>query len=81
MKILFITEYINAPGQGAFMVANAHYNSFCEIFGKDNVDVVSIKTSNFNNNNNYINLSGYNKRIDRLKNLLDGFPPFMRKTI
>lgn len=81
MKILFITEYINAPGQGAFMVANAHYNSFSEIFGKDNVDVVSIRTSNFNNNNNYINLCGYNNRIDRLKNLLTGFPPFMSKSV
>lgn len=82
MKVLFITEYINAPRQGAYMVANAHYNTFCEIFGKENIDVVSIKTSEYlKTTDDFIHLSGYNKRIDRLKNLLSGYPAFMSKNI
>ena len=83
MKVLFITEYINAPGQGAYMVANAHYKTFCEIFNEDNIDVISIKTSDNPKkmDDNFLHLSGYNKRIDRLKNLLAGYPAFMSKSV
>lgn len=82
MKVLFITEYMNAPGQGAYMVANAHYNTFCETFGKKNIDAVSIKTRDSSIiMDNFINLSGYNTKFDRLKNLLSGYPPFMSKKV
>lgn len=82
MKVLFITEYIGAKGQGAYMVANAHYQSFCDIFGVDNVDVINIKSSNDEiKNDKFYYISAYENRIDRLKNLLCGYQPFYNNKI
>ncbi len=82
MKILFISEYICAKGQGAYMLSNSHYQSFCDLFGKENIDVVAIKTSDDENvNDKFIYLSGYRNRKDRFINLLCGYPNFYSKRI
>ena len=82
MKVLFISEYISAKGQGAYMVSKAHYQSFCDIFGKKNVKVISIRTSDVpEENDSFSNINGYENRKDRLINLLCGYPPFYSKKI
>lgn len=82
LKVLFISEYISAKGQGAYMVANAHYQSFCDIFGEKNIKVISIKTSDeMIDNGKFTRISGYTKRNDRLWNLLCGYPPFYSSKI
>lgn len=79
MKILFVSEYFNAKGQGAYQLAHAHHRSFCALLGADNVDVVSIKTSKEEPEKGELLLSGYNSRIDKLINSLNGYPSFYSK--
>lgn len=64
------------------MVANAHYKSFCDLFGKENIEVISIKTRNNEEKKaKYIYIEGYRKKIDRLFNLIEGYPAFYSKSI
>lgn len=82
MKVLFVSEFISAKAQGAYMSANAHYKSFCDIFGQENIEVISIKTNdNEEINNNFIHLEAYKSRKDKLLNLLNGYTFFCNKSI
>lgn len=77
MKVLFVSEYIDEKGQGAYELARAHYNSLCSLLGQVNVDLLSLKLSiatkcelpgTF--------YAGFNSKWGVLKNLLEGYPTF-----
>lgn len=77
MRILFISEYFDEKGQGAYMVANSHFSSLCNIAGRENVDYISLKSNSANGTQgDGLFLSGFDNRTDKMKNLLMGFPNF-----
>lgn len=46
MRVLFVTEMIYAPKQGAQAMAHAHFETLKQLYGPDNVDLVYIDLPN-----------------------------------
>lgn len=82
MKVLFISEYIDEKGQGAYELARAHYNSLCAVAGSANVDLISIRLSKAEKSelggDFYV---GFHSKIDILSNLIHGYPTFYNASL
>lgn len=77
MRLLFISEYIDEKGQGAYELARSHYKSLCSVVGSSNVDIVSLRLSKAAktdlDGDFYI---GFHSKKDKLSNLIHGYPLF-----
>lgn len=82
MRVLFVSEYIDEKGQGAYELARAHYNSLCSILGEQNVDLLSLKLSRATEcelpGSFY---SGFKSKFGVLRNLIEGYPTFFNKSL
>lgn len=79
MKMLYISEYYGEKGQGAYQLTRAQIKSFKELLGNSNVDIVSIKLDHAVPEDETLFLSSTTTTIDKLINLVHGYPVFYSK--
>lgn len=72
MKILFISEYILDPKQGAYENTKSNYKAICNIVGKENVTVVALNSDRSIIHPSFITYQSYSSLIGRISNILQG---------
>ena len=81
MKILFLSAQLFVQNSGGGHLALAHYNSICDIVGKDNVDIVAYTWGyDFSEDDlaaiigkaNHRIIKGYDNVVQRVGNILSG---------
>ncbi len=72
MKILFISEYILDPKQGAYENTKSNYKAICNIVGKENVTVVALNSERNIVHSSFITYQSYSSLIGRISNILQG---------
>ena len=82
MRVLFVSEFIAERPQGATQLAKAHYESFCSIFSAENVDLLALRlTDEEINENEFESYVGFHNRKELLCNILSGRPFFINKQV
>jgi len=79
MRILFVSDFIQAIEQGAKRLTYAHYSTLCEIFGTENVDIVSLNATDSIDSNLELkkHIVYYEKRrskFEKLRSIFCGVP-------
>jgi len=80
MKILFVTEMIFAPKQGAQAMASAHFETLKQMYGSGNVDLVYINLPNTGSENGsaeYTYVQSQSSKIAHIINSFSGRPYFV----
>lgn len=73
MKVLFITDFILAKEQGAKQLTKAHLETLKEIFGTENVDIVSLNSLyEKDGKNRYVYVENAPSKAEKLMNIISG---------
>lgn len=80
MRILFVSNHIATAPKGAKTLALAHYKLLCELYGKDNIDLLSLKTFAYHDDDHkYESICSLNNKYEMLGNAFFGRPIFINK--
>lgn len=80
MKILFISSHLAEKPMGAKTLAKSHYELLCNIYGVENVELISIKTYSYEDkNDDYNSITSLNSKFEGIRNIISGRPYLINK--
>ena len=80
MRVLFISDFILAAEQGAKQSSKAHLQTLRELFGTENVDVVSINSIEASPDEQFVYVEGQPSKLQKLLNIVSKSCFFLSKS-
>lgn len=80
-KVLYISDYLSIKNVGAHQLTISHLKSLQDIFGEENVDVVNLSGNHYYEDIKYLTYSSYSNNLQKLKNMLFLYTPYLNKKI